>query len=54
MIDYIPRTGVARLAGDLGGKPRAMRLALVSTTAALTVAAAARAVKMIVNFMLVY
>lgn len=42
------------MAGDLGGRPRAMRAALVSTVAALTVATAARAVKMMVNFIVIY
>ena len=42
---------MARLRGALGGKPRARRWALVSTTVvALTVAATARAAKAVANF----
>lgn len=47
------RTLEARLAGGKGGKPRAMRAALVSTLAAPTeTAAAARTAKAVKNFML--
>lgn len=44
-------TGVERLRGDLRGKPRARREALVSVTDALTVAAVARTAMAVANFM---
>jgi hypothetical protein len=42
--------GVERLRGDLGGKPRAKRLALVSRCDALTAATAAKRARTAVNF----
>lgn len=43
-------TGVERLAGALGGKPRAIRFALVSMKDAPTVAVAARTARAVENF----
>jgi len=52
-IENVRDTGVERLIGALGGRPRARRLALVSNMGlAQTEAAAARMAMTAVNFML--